>query len=346
MNSPFDVFLQRSGLVVLDGGLATELERRGANLNDPLWSARLLIEQPELIRAVHLDYFRAGADVATTASYQATFEGLARRGFDPEATAALLRKSVALASEARDEFWSEPSQRSNRLRPLVAASIGPYGAMLADGSEYRGRYGLSEQALIDFHRPRMAVLASSGAEVLACETIPCAVEARALAKLLPEFADMPAWISFSCRDGLHDCEGELIADCARQLQDCAQVVAVGINCTAPQHVESLLQELRKATDKPLLAYPNSGEHYDAQSKSWNGCATPLEFARRASGWQAAGARLIGGCCRTTPTTFMPCGRGFPDDDLSLSTRERIFARRGSLQRQPLVCVRGRYGSQR
>ena len=293
--------------MLLDGGLATELERRGADLNDPLWSARLLIERPELIRDVHLDYYLAGADVATTASYQATFEALAARGFDHDAAAALLRKSVTLACEARERFWSEAAaavetapNRSGRRRPLVAASIGPYGAMLADGSEYRGHYGLSETALMDFHRPRMAVLAESGADLFACETIPCATESLALARLLREFPNMTAWISFSCRDGRHVSEGQRIADCAAQLEPFEQIVAVGVNCTAPQHIESLLTELRAATGKPLVVYPNSGERYDPASKTWQGCATPLEFAHQAEHWRAAGARLIGGCCRTTP----------------------------------------------
>ncbi|MFO1465365.1 MAG: homocysteine S-methyltransferase [Steroidobacteraceae bacterium] len=300
MNDPFGPFLAANAFVVLDGGLATELERRGADINDALWSAKLLIDEPELIRAVHLDYYRAGADVATTASYQATFEGLAKRGFDAQAAAALMRTSVTLALEAREQFWSDPANRAHRLRPLVAASIGPYGAMLADGSEYRGRYGLGETALMDFHRPRMQVLASAGADLLACETVPSQLEARALARLLWEFPHMPAWISFSCRDGIHTCEGQRIADCVRELEAYDQVVALGVNCTAPQHIDSLLAQMRGATDKLLLVYPNSGEQYDATAKVWRGTATPLEFARRAVAWQAAGARLIGGCCRTTP----------------------------------------------
>jgi homocysteine S-methyltransferase len=300
VNNPFDVFLAQQDFVVIDGGLATELERRGADLNDPLWSAKLLIERPEMIRAVHRDYFAAGADVVATASYQATFEGLAKRGLGHEAATALLRRSVALACEARDEFWSDPANRAGRQRPLVAASIGPYGAMLADGSEYRGHYGLSESVLMEFHRPRLQVLATSGADLIACETIPCLAEARALARLLEEFARMPAWISSSCRDGLHNSEGEAISDCAAQLEQYEQVVAVGVNCTAPQHIDSLLRALRGATRKLLLAYPNSGEQYDAQAKRWQGCATPLEFARRAADWQRCGAQLIGGCCRTTP----------------------------------------------
>jgi homocysteine S-methyltransferase len=229
---PLAALLAQRPLVILDGALATELERRGADLNDALWSAKLLIEQPELIRQVHLDYFEAGADVATTASYQATFEAFARRGLDAQAAGDLMRRSVALAAEAREVFWSQPEKRAGRMRPLVAASVGPYGAMLADGSEYRGHYGLSQQELMDFHRPRMKVLVEAGADLLACETIPCLVEATALASLLPEFPGITAWISFSCRDGELNSEGERLADCVAALDGFEQVAAVGVNCTA------------------------------------------------------------------------------------------------------------------
>jgi homocysteine S-methyltransferase len=286
--------------MVLDGALATELERRGANLDDPLWSAKCLIERPDLIREVHLDYFRAGADVAITATYQATFEALARRGIEAPAAAGLMCDAVAAAADARDEFWAEASNRVGRLRPLVAASVGPYGAMLTDGSEYRGHYAVTEAELEEFHRPRLRVLAHAGADLLACETLPCLREALALARVLQEFPQACAWVSFSCRDGEHDCEGEKIGECAARLQDYPQIVAVGVNCTAPQYVASLLRHMRPRTDKPLLAYPNSGESYHPASKRWDGHSGTLQFGEQARLWFAAGARLIGGCCRTGP----------------------------------------------
>jgi len=298
--NPIAALLAQRPLVILDGALATELERRGADLNDALWSAKLLIEQPELIRQIHLDYFEAGADVATTASYQATFEAFARRGFDEQAAADLMRRSVALAAEAREAFWAQPGNRAGRVRPLVAASVGPYGAMLADGSEYRGHYGLSLQELMDFHRPRMKVLVDAGADLLACETIPCLVEAMALASLLPEFPGTTAWISFSCRDGKLNSEGERLADCVAALDGFEQVAAVGVNCTAPEHISSLVAAARAHTRKPFLVYPNSGEHYDATHKQWHGCLHSEHFAEQASDWYRMGARLIGGCCRTGP----------------------------------------------
>ena len=294
-----DLFAGRP-LVILDGALGTELQRRGADLDDPLWSAKLLLERPELIRQVHLDYFRSGADVATTSSYQATFEAFARRGLSVDETADLMRLSVRLAAEARDEFWAEPANREGRRKPLVAASVGPYGAMLANGSEYTGNYGLDEEALMAFHRPRLAVLADAGADLLACETIPCLAEARALARLLAEFPGVAAWLSFSCRDGLHDSQGEPMAECVTALEGFDQIVALGVNCTAPQHIASLIEQMHAHTAKPLLVYPNSGEQYDATHKTWHGNPGASHFAEQARGWHARGARLIGGCCRTGP----------------------------------------------
>lgn len=292
--------LAAQGRVVLDGALATELERRGADLNDPLWSARLLIEAPEMIAQLHRDYFDAGADVATTASYQASFEGFARRGIDAEGAADLMRRAVALAVQARDAWWADPAHRAGRLRPLVAASVGPYGAMRADGSEYHGYPGVDEATLAAFHRPRLAVLAEAGADLLACETLPCVAEALVLARLLAEWPHCRAWISFSCRDGAHTCQGDAFGDAVAALDDCPQVVAVGINCTAPAHVPALLAAAQGRTRKPLLVYPNSGEQYDAADKRWLGCADHRPFAEQAAGWTAAGARLVGGCCRTAP----------------------------------------------
>jgi homocysteine S-methyltransferase len=300
MYDPIHNFLARRPLLVLDGALATELEYRGADLNDPLWSARCLLERPGLIREVHLDYFRAGADVATTATYQASFEAFAGRGIARQRAAELMCDAVALAVAARDAMFDTAQRNSDGMRPLVAASIGPYGAMLADGSEYRGHYAVDDAALADFHRPRLEVLAGAGADLLACETIPCLREAKVLATLLREHPASPAWISFSCRDGERNCEGEDIGACVAELNDYPQIVAVGVNCTPPQYITSLLRKMRGCTDKPLLVYPNSGECYQASSKQWSGDRGAIEFGEQARAWYAEGARLIGGCCRTGP----------------------------------------------
>ena len=309
----FEPFFANQGVVILDGALATELEQRGAVLNDALWSARLLADDPGLIRQVHEDYLRAGADVITTASYQATFAGFARRGLGHDETAALMRHSVELALAARDHFWADPANRLGRQRPLVAASIGPYGAYLADGSEYRGDYGLSTAELKDFHHPRMAVLAASGADLLACETIPCAEEGEALVQLLAEFAPLPAWLSFSCRSGSEVADGGLFAEAAALANRSEQVLAVGVNCTAPRYVEDLLRAAAGVTAKPLLCYPNSGEAWDPLHNCWVGSSGVTDFRAPAVRWRAAGARLIGGCCRTTPDDIRALREGLNPD---------------------------------
>ncbi|HMA00585.1 MAG TPA: homocysteine S-methyltransferase [Steroidobacteraceae bacterium] len=315
---PLEALLAVRPVVILDGALATELERRGADLVDPLWSAKTLIEGPGLIRAVHLDYFKAGADVATTATYQATFEAFQRRGMDREAAARLMQSAVGLAMEAREEFWAVPANREGRPRPLIAASIGPYGAMLADGSEYRGHYELNDERLRDFHRPRLAVLAGSGADLLAFETIPCLREALVLARLLEEFPSMSAWISFSCRDESRNCEGEDIGACAAALRPYSQIAAIGVNCTRPEFVASLLARMREHAGKPLLAYPNSGETYDAAAKIWRGSPQLRPFADQTRAWYDAGARILGGCCRTTPRDIKAIYAAYAPPALPLS----------------------------
>ena len=291
-------FLRTANFIVLDGALATELEQRGATLDDPLWSAKLLLETPKMIRQLHADYLAAGADILISASYQATFNGFARRGIGHAQAAELMWLSVRLAMEARDEFWAQPANRVGRQRPLVAASVGPYGAYLADGSEYRGDYGLSVAELMDFHRERLGVLVESGADLLACETIPCLAEGEALLRLLAEFPAAQAWLSFSCSNEEHVNHGEPLVDCVGLVNRSEQVVAVGVNCTPPRFVDSLLRRARQVTQRPLLAYPNSGEAW--QNGEWIESTRAADFCGAAATWRAAGARLIGGCCRTGP----------------------------------------------
>lgn len=300
MTNPITPFLQQQGALILDGGLATELERRGHDLSDELWSARLLRDAPDAIRQVHLDYYWAGADCCASASYQATLPGFMRRDMTAEQAGDLLRLSVQLVREARDAFWAVESNRERRLRPLAAASVGPYGAYLADGSEYTGAYDLDEAGLAAFHRERWAILAGSGADLLACETLPSLVEARALAGLLAETPDVWAWFSFSCRDGAHISDGTPLADCAAMLSGYERVVAIGINCTPPRFIPDLIRAVSAATTKPIIVYPNSGETYDPAGKRWLGESVPAEFGTYSREWRKLGAGLIGGCCRTTP----------------------------------------------
>lgn len=286
------------GVLILDGAMATELERRGADINDPLWSAKVLMEAPELIRKLHEDYFQAGADVAITASYQASFEGFAARGLDARRATGLFRLSVQLAHEARERCLATRDPGVPRPRPLVAASVGPYGAHLHDGSEYHGRYQASDDVISDFHRRRIEVLLDTPADLLALETIPALREGELLIRVLEEFPEARAWIGYSCRDGQSVCHGERFSAAVRACEGSSQIVAVGVNCSPPQFVPSLLEGARGKTSLPLLAYPNSGECWIPEDNSWAPGQSADSLAQAARHWRDLGARLIGGCCRT------------------------------------------------
>lgn len=282
-------------VTVLDGGLATELERRGHDLSDSLWSARLLRDDPAAVRDAHLAFFRAGAQVATTASYQASFEGFMSCGLSRRDAAALMRSSVRLAQEAAELAASEQPG----VRRKVAASVGPYGAIRADGSEYHGDYGVSDAFLRDAHGPRMEVLATSGADLLAIETIPSEQEVTVLLGLLESMPEETrAWLSVTCGDNVHTRRGEAVSRVFSLARGVDRLVAVGVNCTAPSHVEPLVAAAVSASGKPAIAYPNSGESWDALTRSWTGddAGIALEHARR---WITAGAEWVGGCCRVS-----------------------------------------------
>ncbi|MFE0136090.1 homocysteine S-methyltransferase [Streptomyces sp. NPDC059037] len=276
--------------LVLDGGLSNQLEAAGHDLGDALWSARLLADEPEAIAAAHRAYYEAGADIATTASYQATFEGFAQHGIDAVSTAELLRLSVELARVAGAgvgrEVW-------------VAASAGPYGAMLADGSEYRGRYGLTVADLERFHRPRLEVLADAAPDVLALETVPDTDEARALLRAVRGLG-VPAWLSYTVSGGFTRA-GQPLTEAFALAAEADEIFAVGVNCCDPRDADAAVRLAARITGKPVVVYPNSGETWDAATKTWQG---PQRFsAGRVTGWRDAGARLIGGCCRVGPETI-------------------------------------------
>lgn len=286
-------------IVVLDGGMATELEARGHDISDSLWSARVLQTDPAAIEAVHAAYFAAGARVATTASYQASSEGFERVGIDRADGLALIRRSVELARRARDRAV-ERAARTGDARPrLVAGSAGPYGAMLADGSEYTGAYDLDERALVAFHRPRAEALLEAGADLLAFETLPSAAEAAAAVRLLDELGGPPAWISFQCRDGERTARGEPIGEAVRAAEH-PTVLAIGVNCTAPRDVPTLLEAARGATAKPLIAYPNRGRGWDPASRRWLAADGDSFDPEVTAGWTSLGATWLGGCCGVGP----------------------------------------------
>ncbi|KAK5120959.1 hypothetical protein LTR85_005743 [Meristemomyces frigidus] len=312
----FRVLLARRGTLIIDGALATELEGRGHDLNHALWSAKILRDDPDAIQQVHLDYYLAGADIATTASYQATPQGLADHfNMDDDASRELIVRSVRLAQRARVEAYQEicpgglPTDEANPGRLLIAGSIGPYGAYLADGSEYRGDYQRTAEEFKDFHRPRMQALVDACVDLLAIETMPSMPEISAVCSLLEtEFHDVVAWLSCSLKDAEHLSDGTPMNDVLALASPYEQIVAFGVNCVPIQLVEPALQYLSSADIdlKPvLLCYPNSGEIWNAKSKTWSG---PKPYGHAAGNqvkkWTAAGAKLVGGCCKTGPKDIM------------------------------------------
>ena len=315
------------GVRVLDGGMASELEYQGANIDGPLWSAHVLEDAPEKVIAVHRAYINAGADCILTASYQVSRMGYAEVGLSTERADAALLKSVALARAAADEF--------PRRRIVVAASLGPYGAALHNGAEYHGNYGIGFSELVAFHRERIQVLAAassapyvalkghdfsraengpqnSGAlasggsfrklnqrpDLFAFETLPSLEEALAIGEALSAWPALAAWFSFTCKDGRHVAHGELLSECASAVAKFPQTVAVGVNCTQPALIPALIGELRAGSAQPIVVYPNSGEGWDAENRCWTGKGDPESYGEQAKTWFNAGAQIVGGCCRS------------------------------------------------
>jgi len=283
--------------LLIDGGLSNQLESQGCDLNHRLWSARLLDSNPEAIKQAHLAYLESGAQCLITSSYQASIPGFMAQGHDRATAETLILKSVQLAQEVIKDFRAS---HPNSYLPLVAASIGPYGAYMADGSEYSGNYGLSDEGLTDFHRARIKLLDISRADFLACETIPSFQEARVLAKILMD-TKKPAWVSFSCQDERHLHDGTPIEDCTALFASHPGVFAIGVNCTAPKYISRLIRAIkRKSGDKKVVVYPNSGEIYHADSKTWSDSADLSFFQLMVNEWLDLGTDIIGGCCRLGP----------------------------------------------
>jgi len=289
--------------LIVDGGLATGLEELGHELHPRLWSAGVFLETPQSVEELHTAYLAAGAEILVTASYQMSFEGLAREGLDSTAAESAMRATIETARRA--------AHRHGRPA-IVAASVGPYGAVLADGSEYRGDYGLGPEELAAFHRRRLEVLRRSGADLLAIETIPSLEEARVLCALLSEHDGIDAWISFSCRDGMHIADGHRISQASALLEACPAVTAVGVNCTAPEYVSDLMDGIREGSGKRIIVYPNSGETWDAVRRRWSGNIVQARFLELAREWAQRGAWAIGGCCRVGPAMIRELARVFED----------------------------------
>jgi homocysteine S-methyltransferase len=297
--------LDLTGLRVLDGGLATELERAGCDLMSPLWSGEVLRKQPEKVLAVHRSYLEAGADCLLTASYQVSAMGFREIGLTApaaeQAAWVAMRKSVALADQAIREYARVENNAGREPRRIwIAGSLGAYGAALHNGAEFHGHYDIGGAELVAFHAERIEAMRDTAADFLAFETIPSLQEAEAILTALGRFPDVAAYISFTCRDDGHTGHGELVEACARLLDVSDQIVAIGINCTAPRYILPLILKVRAASTKQIAVYPNSGETWMAETRSWSGSSDPTSFGALSMAWRKAGADWIGGCCRTGP----------------------------------------------
>jgi homocysteine S-methyltransferase len=300
--------------LVLDGGLSNVLEDLGCDLNQKLWCAEMLRSNPDAIVDAHLAYLRAGADIITTSSYQASIPGFVTAGLSEREGMALLKRSVELADNARKIFRDEGNEDGHSA--LIAASIGPYGAYLADGSEYTGDYSATDAELREFHGPRLRCLAESGADLLAIETQPCLREIAILADLMTDI-ELPAWVSFCCRDAHYLHDGSSLGDAIAVVKDVKGVFAIGANCTAPSHISEIIRLVKQqAPDKRVIVYPNSGEVYDASTGTWLGLSEPCGFQKMAAEWIGQGVDIIGGCCRIGPAHIS-------------MLREQVNAERGS-----------------
>jgi homocysteine S-methyltransferase len=293
--------LDLTSLRILDGGLATELERTGCDLASPLWSGEVLRTAPENVLAVHRGYLEAGADCLLTGSYQLSAMGFREIGLTADDARVAIQQSVALADQARREYGQSEWNAGRKPRPIwIAGSLGAYGAALHNGAEFHGNYNIGHAELVAFHTERIEAMRETNADFLAFETIPSVPEAEAILEALVHFPDFAAYISFTCRDHAHTGHGEPIEECARLLDPASNIIAIGINCTAPRHILPLLRKIRAVSSKRIALYPNSGETWVAETRSWTGSSDPESFGALAVAWRSAGADWIGGCCRTGP----------------------------------------------
>lgn len=297
-HASIDDILAKNKVMVIDGSMSTALAALGCDLNNKLWTAAALDKEPELIKEVHEDYLKAGADCGITCSYQASIPGFMNAGYTYEQAEELIRRSVDIFIRARETWWIGEGKCSERVYPLCLASVGPYGAYLADGSEYRGNYGVTDDTLREFHRHRMELMAEAGADILLMETQPSMQEVRVITALAEDMG-IDYWVSFSCSDGRHISEGDLICDCAAELGEAhPHLKMIGVNCVAPKFVAELIDEIRFSCSIPVAVYPNSGETYDPATKTWHGNADGKSFGEYAYEWMQHGANAVGGCCQT------------------------------------------------
>lgn len=282
--------------LVLDGAMADELQRQGIDLNSKLWTASALIDQEEKVYHAHLNYFKAGANIVITDTYQANLPAFEKAGYSQKQAEEFIKKAVRIAKQARDDY-----ERQTEIHNYVAGTVGPYGAYLADGNEYRGDYELSPQEYLDFHLPRLRLILAEKPDLIALETQPKLTETQVLLDWLTQHVpEVPVYVSFTLKDKTTISDGTSLAHAAQVVDKYKQVVGIGINCVAPNLVTPALELLSKNTIKPLVVYPNQGASYNPEIKEWEEVKEHFDFSKLTKTWYEKGARLIGGCCTTGP----------------------------------------------
>lgn len=295
----FQKILKTQNTIILDGALGTLMQEKGYNVSDSLWSARFLDENPNVIANIHKEYLQSGADCIITSSYQASIEGFLEKGFKKEKAIELIKLSIKIAIQTRDDFWDSLEDKRNRIKPLVAASIGPYGAYLANGAEYTGVYGISDAKLKEFHKKRLELIVEEKPDIIACETLPSFKEAQILCEHLKKYKNIESWICFSAKDDLSTNAGDNIIEAAKFLDTQEHISAIGINCTHPKYIASLIKKFKDNSSKPIVVYPNGGSKYNPITKKWEKAQiTANEYVKMSQLWRASGATIIGGCCET------------------------------------------------
>lgn len=301
----FKDYLENKSPLILHGALGTEMESLGYDISGKLWSAKYLLDKPEVIQKIHETYVAAGSDLITTSSYQATLPGLIDAGLTEKEAEQIIALTVQLAKAARDKVWGalDETEKAKRPYPLISGDVGPYAAYLANGSEYSGDYGqITTEALKEFHRPRIQILLNQGVDLLALETIPNRLEAQALNELLAEeFPEAEVYISFTVQEPGTISDGTSLDEIAQLVSQSDQILALGINCSSPLLYNQALAIL-KNTGKALITYPNSGEVYDGSTQTWKPKdKDALTLVEHSKDWHDQfGVKILGGCCRTRP----------------------------------------------
>jgi len=292
-------------IMTIDGGFSTQLAFHvGSNIDgDPLWSARYNAVEPTAVIQTHLDFLENGAEIILTNTYQASVEGYTTHlKLDREQSIELIKSTVKLAHIARDKFLQTKGNQQDK--PLIFASIGPYGAHLHDGSEYTGSYAsrVSSAVIRKWHKVRIDACVEAGVDGLAIETIPCQMEAEAVVDLIhDEYPDLKFWVSFQCKDGQRIADGGDFSSAVEMIWSRVEarqkknLIAIGVNCINPNYVAELFKSLKRKI--PLVVYPNSGEIYSVE-EGWKGEKDCLPLEEYVHEWASLGAKFIGGCCRT------------------------------------------------